>query len=155
MVLVVFILANSLPVWCWPSPRFPAGRRARGGPPGWDVSWPAWAVRWRACSEWRWAPAAAAPADPACCSWCSPCFPSCHPPEPRGCKGSPVWAYSRRRIKTEEKVKVVTAVWGENFFFFQFILPRAILKKRMNFSFLSNLPGAIHPIIQNRLGQNN
>ena len=63
----------------------------------------------------------------------------------------------RRRIKTEEKAKVLAAVWGQNLFN---SLPRelfcagTILKNRMNSSFTSNHPGAIHPILQIVLVQN-
>ena len=49
--------------------------------------------------------------------------------------------YHRRRIKTEEKVKVVASVWGEEciqFLAALAILPRTILKNRT---------GANHPII--------
>ena len=58
----------------------------------------------------------------------------------------------RKRIKTEEKAKVVAAVWGEEciqFLAALAILPRTISKNRMNasFSFKSSY-GAIHPIIQ-------
>ena len=44
----------------------------------------------------------------------------------------------RRRIKTEEKAKVVASVWGEEFIQFLAalaVLPRTILKNRMNSSF--------------------
>ena len=47
-------------------------------------------------------------------------------------------ATQRRRIKTEEKAKVVAAVWGKEFIQFLAalaILPRTVLKKRMNSSF--------------------
>ena len=47
-------------------------------------------------------------------------------------------AYCRRRIKTEEKAKVVNSVWGEEFIQFLAvlaILPRTILKNRMNSSY--------------------
>ena len=49
----------------------------------------------------------------------------------------------RRRINTEEKAKVVAAVWGTEFIQFlaaQAVLPRAILKNRKNspFSFKSS-----------------
>ena len=74
----------------------------------------------------------------------------------------------KRRIQTEEKAKVVVSVWGEKCFQSLAklaVLSRTILKNRMNsaFSFksswcnswwihpfLSNHPGAIYPIIQNR-----
>ena len=64
----------------------------------------------------------------------------------------------RRRIKTEEKAKVVTSMGGGEEFI-QFlaalaVLPRTILKNRMTSSFLSNHPGAIQHIIQNRPRQN-
>ena len=75
-----------------------------------------------------------------------------------------VQAYSRRsqRIKTEEKAKDVASAWGEEFIkclAALAVLPRTILKNRMNSSFffksswcnssfLSKHPGAIHPIIQ-------
>ena len=58
----------------------------------------------------------------------------------------------RRRITTEEKTKVVAFVGGQNwlmkFLAALAILPRTILKNRMNSSFLSNHPVANHPIIQ-------
>ena len=57
----------------------------------------------------------------------------------------------RRFIKTEEKAKVVASVWGEEciqFLTALAILPRTIMKNRLNSSFFSNHPGAIHPIIQ-------
>ena len=63
----------------------------------------------------------------------------------------------RRRINTEEKAKVVAAAWGEEFIQLLAVLaivPRTILKSRMNSSFFSNHPGAIHPIIKNRPRQN-
>ena len=62
----------------------------------------------------------------------------------------------RRRIKTEEKTKVVASVQGGGEEFIQClfalaVLPMTILSNRMNSPFLSNQPGAIHPIIQNAL----
>ena len=51
----------------------------------------------------------------------------------------------RRRIKTEEKAKVVISVWGKEFIKFLAalaILPWTILKNRIH-PFLSNHPGAI------------
>ena len=56
----------------------------------------------------------------------------------------------RRRIKTEEKAKIVAAVWGAEFI--QFLAALAIctwtfLKNRMNSFCSSNHPGAIHPIL--------
>ena len=47
----------------------------------------------------------------------------------------------KRRIKTEEKAKVVASVWGEEFIQFLAtlaILPRTILKNRMNLSFFKS-----------------
>ena len=44
----------------------------------------------------------------------------------------------RRKMKTEEKVKVVASVWGEEFINFLAalaVLPRTILKNRLNSSF--------------------
>ena len=41
----------------------------------------------------------------------------------------------RRRIKTEEKAKIVASVWGEDFIKFLAalaVLPKTILKNRMN-----------------------
>ena len=64
-----------------------------------------------------------------------------------------VTGHHRRRIKTEEKAKVVASIWGEELMHFLAalaVLPRTILKNRMN-PFLSNHPGAIHPILQNRM----
>ena len=62
-----------------------------------------------------------------------------------------------RRIKTEEKAKVVAAVWGREFI--QFITALAILhqndfKEKDEFFLFSNHPGAIHPILQIVLLQN-
>ena len=58
----------------------------------------------------------------------------------------------RGRINTEEKAKIVAAVWGTEFIQFLAALAildfRTILKNRMNSSFSSNHPGAIHPILQ-------
>ena len=76
---------------------------------------------------------------------------------------SPLWSEQGAQKKdkyTEEKVKVIAAVWGAEFIQFHaalvFFLPRTILINRMYlcFSFLSNHPGEIHPIIQNRPVQN-
>ena len=57
----------------------------------------------------------------------------------------------RRRIYTEEKANVVATVWGTKFI--QFLALLAILhqddlKNRMNSSFSSYLPGAIHPFLR-------
>ena len=63
----------------------------------------------------------------------------------------------RRRINTEEKAKVVAAVWGTEFIQFLAALAlctRTILTNRMNSFFYSNNPGAIHPILQFFLVQN-
>ena len=69
-----------------------------------------------------------------------------------------------RRIKTEEKAKVLAAVWGTEVI--QFLAALAILKKGMNLSYFSYChawckssystyrPGAIHPIHQIVLVQN-
>ena len=51
----------------------------------------------------------------------------------------------KRRFYTEEKVKVVVAVWGTNYI--QFLAALAVLhqddmKIRMNLSYSSNCPGA-------------
>ena len=58
-------------------------------------------------------------------------------------------AIHRRRIRTEEKAKIVAAVWGgENFFNSltrKLFSTKNILKNRMNSSFSSNHPGEIHP----------
>ena len=57
----------------------------------------------------------------------------------------------RRSINTEEKAKVVAAVWRTEFIPFLATLAicsRTILKNRMNSSFSSYHPGAIHPILQ-------
>ena len=50
----------------------------------------------------------------------------------------------RRGINTEEKAKVVDAVWGKEFV--QFLATN--LKNSMNLSFSSSHPGATHPIFQ-------
>ena len=60
-------------------------------------------------------------------------------------------ATHRRRIKTEEKAKVVAAVWGAEFTQFLArlaILPRTILENRMNSSFSFKSSWAIHHILQ-------
>ena len=54
-------------------------------------------------------------------------------------------AHKKRRFYTEEKVKVVVAVWGTNYI--QFLAALAVLhqddiKKKMNLSYSSNFPGA-------------
>ena len=57
----------------------------------------------------------------------------------------------RRKINTEERAKVVAAVWGTGFIQFLAALAvfsRTILKNRMNSSFASNHFGAIHLILQ-------
>ena len=60
-------------------------------------------------------------------------------------------AYCRRRIYTEEKAKVVAAVWGTELIKFLAalvaILNQADLKITMNWSFSSYLPSAIHPYL--------
>ena len=59
--------------------------------------------------------------------------------------------YCKRRIKTEEKAKVVAAVWGEEFIQLLAalaILPRTIWRTGWIHPFVSNHPGAIHPILQ-------
>ena len=69
--------------------------------------------------------------------------------------GYPFSAHQRRRIKTEEKAKVVASVWGEEFIQFLAVLavlPRTILNDRMNCT-KKKSPGAIHPIIQIVLGK--
>ena len=58
--------------------------------------------------------------------------------------------YQRRRVKTEEKAKIVAAIWGTEFI--QFLAAVAVLhqddlKKEMNSFYSLFLPGAIHPII--------
>ena len=63
----------------------------------------------------------------------------------------------RRRIYTEEKAKVVAAVWETELL--QFLAVLAIfhqddLKNRMNSSFSVYHPGAIHPFLHNNLVQN-
>ena len=57
----------------------------------------------------------------------------------------------RRWIKAEEKAKVVASVWGAEFIQFLValaVLPRTILKNRMNSSFSSHHPDAILLILQ-------
>ena len=60
-------------------------------------------------------------------------------------------AYCRRRIYTEEKAKVVAAVWGTELIKFLAalvaILPQDDLKNRMNSPFSSYHPDAIHPYL--------
>ena len=69
--------------------------------------------------------------------------------------GQPLY-HRRRRINTEEKVKVVAAVWGTELI--QSLAALAIfaddLKKRMNSSYSSYRPGAIHPILKIVMVQN-
>ena len=63
----------------------------------------------------------------------------------------------RRRIKTEEKAKVVVAVWGIELIQFLVMLAnlhQADLKYGMKSSCSSYRPGAIHPIHQIVLKQN-
>ena len=63
----------------------------------------------------------------------------------------------RRWINTEEKAKVDTAVWGTELIQFlaaQAILPRTILKNRINSSFSSDHPLAVHLIHQSVPVQN-
>ena len=57
----------------------------------------------------------------------------------------------RRRIKTEDKAKVVAAVWGTELLPFLAalaILHKDNLKNRMHLSYSPNRPGGIHPILQ-------
>ena len=66
-------------------------------------------------------------------------------------------SHHRRRIKTDEKAKVVAVVWGTAFIQFNAalaILHQFDLKKAMNLSFSLYRPGAIHPILQIVLVQN-
>ena len=63
----------------------------------------------------------------------------------------------RRRINTEEKAKVVAAIWGTECM--QFLVALAVfhqvdLKNRMNLSFSSYHPSAIHPFLHVILVQN-
>ena len=63
----------------------------------------------------------------------------------------PVRLEYRRRLKTEEKAKVVAAVWG--IVLIKFLAAIAILhqddlNKGMSSSYSSYLLGAIHPILQ-------
>ena len=64
----------------------------------------------------------------------------------------------RRRINAEEKTKVVAAVWGAEFIYFLAALAIFCLGGfwRIGWihTFLSNHPGALHPIIQNCPRQN-
>ena len=65
-------------------------------------------------------------------------------------------AHRRRRIKTEEKAKVVAVVWGTEVI--QFLASLAILhhddlKKKMNSTYSSQRPGASHPILHIALVQ--
>ena len=65
--------------------------------------------------------------------------------------------WRRRRIKTEEKEKVVASVWVAVFIKFLAaldILYQNDIKGGNGFIFSSNHPGAIHPIIQKRPTQN-
>ena len=63
----------------------------------------------------------------------------------------------RRRIYTEDKAKGVAAVWGTEYI--QFLAALAVfhqndLKTRMNSSFSSYHPGAIHPFLHIILVEN-
>ena len=66
----------------------------------------------------------------------------------------------RRRRKTRERAKVVAAVWGIQNLLTSFdalatvFCTRTIMKNRMNSSFSSKQPEAIHPILQIVLLQN-
>ena len=63
----------------------------------------------------------------------------------------------RRRIKTEEKAKVIAAAWKAeliHFFAMLAILHKDDLKKGMNTFYISYRPGAIHPILQIILVEN-
>ena len=68
-----------------------------------------------------------------------------------------VYSPHRTRIRTEEKAKVVTAIWGTELI--KFIAALAILhqddlKMGMNSSYSSFCPSAIHSILQIVLVQN-
>ena len=61
------------------------------------------------------------------------------------------WSHIRKKKKDRRKGKGRRSVWGEEciqFIAVLAILPRTIMKNRLNASFFSNHPGAIHPIIQ-------
>ena len=61
-----------------------------------------------------------------------------------------IYSNLTRRINTEEKAKVVAAVWGTEFIqclAALAILPRTILKNRIHSSFSSYHPSAINPIL--------
>ena len=61
--------------------------------------------------------------------------------------------YQRRRINTEEKAKVVAAVWGTEYIHFLtalFILKYDDLNNRMNYTRMIWSKGWIHPFLQNR-----
>ena len=84
------------------------------------------------------------------------------PPPPRAEEGytrvtSVIQCKHRRRIKTEEKVKVVAAVWGTELIKFLAVLTilhQDDLKKGINSSYSSYRPAAIHPIYKIFLVQN-
>ena len=58
----------------------------------------------------------------------------------------------RRRISTEEKSKILAAVWRTEWI--HFIAALAMLQEKDEFIVSSNRPGAIHPICQIVLVQN-
>ena len=58
----------------------------------------------------------------------------------------------RRRISTEEKSKILAAVWRTEWI--RFIAALAMLQEKDEFIVSSNRPGAIHPICQIVLVQN-
>ena len=64
------------------------------------------------------------------------------------------WVTYRRRIYTEEKAKVVGAVWGTEFIQLLAVLYQDDMKKRINFTRMIWSKGWIHPILQIVLVQN-
>ena len=61
------------------------------------------------------------------------------------------WSHIRKKKKDRRKGKGRRSVWGEEciqFIAVLAILPRTIMKNRLNASFFSNHPGAIHPIFK-------
>ena len=140
-----------------------------------SISLPGWACRRRpaapssgACSRWPWCwrpPAVprAAPGGPGRTAPPTPRHGRCSsPPSPTVkwqchrniCTGQSCMG---RRIYTEEKAKVVAAVRGTEFNQFLFapaILHQDDLNNRINSSFSSYHPGAIHPFLLIILVQN-
>ena len=103
------------------------------------------------CRNWRWPPRSS-PSRRSCRS--SLTEPTCSRWWPSVYQCPPVVFISGhwRRVNTEEKAKVVAAVWGahnlSNSLPCKLFCTRTILKNMINSSFSSNHPRAIHHILQ-------